>query len=402
MTIQPRKSFPGILPAGLLFLSLLVLLSGLVLLISGSIARIAEGKSVLQELKRPWRELWASAETDTEGGARLVRLEISKDIFISLLDSERILRFASISKDFSAELERLKGRVIGFEAQTTGAIAGSQVIRASDIDASFDNLSSVLDRLTARQIDTFDSLYVFVLVLYVALCIGVGNMALRAARLEERETAAKDFAAALIADTERERARIARELHDGIAQDIAYAKSEIDRFSTLAPDIDMRGLREVLADCLANARSLCVDLRPPALEGHGLVDSLRSLCENVQDRHRLRVRFSAIGVCDPGWDEWRKGLVERIAQEALINAGRHSGSADAELRLVASFPSLFLIVEDHGRGRNGSSEGLGMMGIKERARLLGAEVGWEEAIGGGTKMTLKIPIADHAHEGAKA
>jgi signal transduction histidine kinase len=387
------KYFSKALPAALVSLLVLCLLSGLILLISGSIARIADGKSFLIGLKRPWREIWELAEADMPVDERFSRLEASKASFSSLLRGERISNLARISRDFSTELERLKGMVTTFEAQATGVIALFPATRASDIEASFDRLSSILDGLTARQIGTFNSLYLFVLVLNVALCFGVALAFLRAGHLAERELAAQDFAAALIADAERERARLARELHDGIAQDIAYAKSEIERLSGLSPEVDLRGLREVLANSLASARSLCVDLRPPVLDGLGLVDALRSLCEAMQERHRLRVRFSAIGVRDTECEAERKALVARIAREALVNAARHSGSAEAELRLVASYPSLFLIVEDHGRGRQGSQEGLGMTGIKERARLLGGEAAWEDAAGGGTRMTLRIPMA---------
>ena len=128
----------------------------------------------------------------------------------------------------------------------------------------------------------------------------------------------------------------------------------------------------------------------------GLVDALRSECTLFQEREGIEVRYRADGIPADLHRDVCLGLY-RIAQEGLRNVVRHSGAKRAEVSLLGRGPDVLLTVSDAGKGfeRNGrGGPGIGLAGMEERARLIGAELTIESAPGKGTTITALVPRSE--------
>jgi signal transduction histidine kinase len=207
----------------------------------------------------------------------------------------------------------------------------------------------------------------------------------------------------LRADTvNAERNRMARDLHDtleqqltGIALQIDGAKEEIIRHpaeASTAMDLASQMLRHTRLE----ARRSVWELRSQVLEMHGLETALRSLAESARYPGGPAVEFHASGKDQPllhGADY----QVLRVAQEALANAIKHAGARQVQMHLERNAEGLRLIVQDDGKGIDPSlydkSTGthFGILGMRERATRIGADVSIESRPGKGCTVTLKVP-----------
>jgi two-component system, NarL family, sensor histidine kinase UhpB len=195
---------------------------------------------------------------------------------------------------------------------------------------------------------------------------------------------------------EEERKRIARDLHDEVNQALTALLLRIEAAAHDAPP----ALREELAETkrLANQAmgellDLARQLRPTALDDHGLVAALRTHVRE-QDRHGpARASFWA----DPRVEDLPSEVqvvIYRVAQEALVNAARHSGATRIEVSLEGGGSLVSLLVNDNGSGFAFAEEGkgLGLSGMRERALLVGGRLEIDSRPGKGTTVKLQVPI----------
>jgi signal transduction histidine kinase len=220
---------------------------------------------------------------------------------------------------------------------------------------------------------------------------------------ERRRLGVKDaYAASVVKAQEEERARIAQELHDEPLQTVVHLYRLLDRLAT-APDgraDDMRrGLgeaRRVAEGIAEELRRLARGLRPASLEDLGLVTALRRLVADADGRDELHARLHVEGEprrLDP--------LVElglfRIAQEAVRNVERHARAGHVEVGLRFDPSAVELTVVDDGRGlppavvADGEPHRLGLVGMEERAALLGGRFQIESRPAQGTQVRASIP-----------
>ena len=142
---------------------------------------------------------------------------------------------------------------------------------------------------------------------------------------------------------------------------------------------------------LEEARRSVLDLRAAPLEGRTLPEAMKAMAE--QYFGEVEVRFESVGGARPLARRVEAGLF-RIAQEALTNAARHSGAQHVLLRLVASPKEIELSIEDDGKGFDLSKvprQRYGLIGINERARLLGGTMDLQSDAGVGTRISIRIP-----------
>jgi signal transduction histidine kinase len=215
------------------------------------------------------------------------------------------------------------------------------------------------------------------------------------------------FSALVTKAEDRERRRIARELHDGTGQTLALLIMNLDRIGSSA----VRGhseLRGPVSECarlarqvLEEIRATCYLLHPPTLEEFGLTGALERYIAGFQ-------QLTGIGVACH-LDHQIEGLsseaeiaIFRMAQECLTNVFRHSGSRTAAICLTAVQDRVVLEVKDSGKGisienlmkiRRGESCGVGLRGIRERARSLGGSF---EVSAVGRKTRIRVEIPTHA------
>ncbi|MGW0132818.1 sensor histidine kinase [Streptomyces sp. NPDC003299] len=203
-------------------------------------------------------------------------------------------------------------------------------------------------------------------------------------------------AARVLSAQERERHRVARELHDEVGQTLTAVLLQLRSVADRVPAElreEVGQAQEATRAGLDEIRRIARRLRPAVLEELGLLSALRSLAAEFSG-HGLTVRHDLAADLAPLPGETELVLY-RVAQEALTNTARHSGADRAELRLRAGAAGVELLVRDNGTGAAGAVEGAGISGMRERALLVGADLTVAPAPGGGTDVRLCIPQRPH-------
>jgi PAS domain S-box-containing protein len=196
-----------------------------------------------------------------------------------------------------------------------------------------------------------------------------------------------------------ERRRMARDLHDGAMQDLAYAMAETQIVQTLSQDPELNARIERKIEALRRVerelRSAVYNLRQEEARGVSLVRSVEALAEL---NHQLGPgRKIVIDVGEGFPDELPEAVSKeflRVVQEALTNARRHSGAKTVRVSLRAEEDDLVAEVADDGRGYGPEvAPGLGLVSMRERATVLGGELEVRSKAGEGTIVQLRIPVS---------
>jgi signal transduction histidine kinase len=228
---------------------------------------------------------------------------------------------------------------------------------------------------------------------------------LQAARLEEaerREALRGELLRRVVAAQEAERQRIARELHDETGQALTALGLGLRAVrSRLRQDEDqaernVRQLEGMAAHSLDELHHLIADLRPSHLDDLGLASTLRWYAKDLQSRAPLDIRVEISGEQRP-LSATRTTALFRVAQEALTNVIKHSGAEHAQVRLHFNEREITLEVEDNGHGFEVSAQAIpsrpswGLLGMQERAALLGGRFDIHSNPGHGTCVRVSIP-----------
>lgn len=209
----------------------------------------------------------------------------------------------------------------------------------------------------------------------------------------------------LIKAQETERQRIASELHDHLAQDLATLKLGMDGILERqypSPELVRSTLPELasgLASAIQDIRDLAYGLLPPGLEDLGLVSTLARYCQDIVARHGLAVEFYADGMDGLRLNFQTQINVYRIVQESLANIRKHAQASRVTVRLIHSHPSLIVRIEDDGRGVDLEQrlhefyqlKKMGIWGMRERARLLGGRITFRSKPGKGMRILVELP-----------
>ena len=217
------------------------------------------------------------------------------------------------------------------------------------------------------------------------------------ARLEELSAQRSDLAQKLIATQESTLRHISRELHDEFGQVLTAIGAMLARAGKAAPEgselrADLQEVREVAQATLNNIRSLSQALHPVLLEEQGLESTLDWYVPTVERQTGVTLHYEKTGESFPV--ETAAGVhIYRIVQEALNNVVRHAETKEAWVRLNFSADALELQAEDHGKGfaKDGGQRGIGLVGMRERAELVGGELQVIQREGGGTMVRLRVP-----------
>jgi PAS domain S-box-containing protein len=212
------------------------------------------------------------------------------------------------------------------------------------------------------------------------------------------------FGSGVLQGAEEERQRIARELHDETAQNIAALVLRLQMARRTDDDErrerHLKELHEDLHRASEGVRRILRGLRPPLLEESGLVPALRSHAKSVVGDLDLEVTFDTMDVDHHLSADTRLALY-RIVQEALSNVIRHSDAAGVKIRLADEGDVVTLAIEDDGVGFDprrpepSPGRGLGLLGLMERAAIIGGVARVESTPGEGTRVWVRIPISRH-------
>jgi two-component system, NarL family, sensor histidine kinase UhpB len=219
-------------------------------------------------------------------------------------------------------------------------------------------------------------------------------------RLEEER---REAGSAVLRAQEQERRRLAQDLHDEVNQALTGILLRLEATIGDAPDELRAELRETKAlanQAMEELLALARQLRPTALDDHGLVPALASQVTDFGDRTGIKTSFVRHGAI-PALSDEQQLVVYRITQESLSNIAQHAeaGTVDVELSFVGR---TVLRVCDDGRGftpgyaPNGAPQGrrggLGLSGMRERALLVGGDFSIYSRSGGGTTIELTLGV----------
>jgi signal transduction histidine kinase len=202
-------------------------------------------------------------------------------------------------------------------------------------------------------------------------------------------------------DTERaaleERARLAREIHDGLAQHLWFAKLKFERLAA-SLDEPERPLADEVAQALdtaiVEAREALATMRASLDQDQPFTDMLARTVDDFEERSGLRVDYAASGL-PPSLPPRTQVELLRIIQEALTNVRKHADATLVRVRAGREDGRIVITVTDNGRGfaqEDAFDRGLGLQGMRERARLIGGELLVITELSGGTSVEVRAPL----------
>ncbi len=238
---------------------------------------------------------------------------------------------------------------------------------------------------------------------------------LQAARLEEaerREALRGELLRRVVAAQEAERQRIARELHDATGQALTAlglglrgVSTSLARRDTEQSEKHLRQLEELTTQSLDELRHLIADLRPSHLDDLGLAAALRWYTKNLQNRISFEIQVDIDGEERPLPSAVKIALF-RVAQEALTNIIKYADAKQVRVRLNYGAQEVMLQVEDNGRGFDVEAQAKstrsqwGLLGMQERASLLGGRFDLYSVPGQGTRVQVILPYKPMLEEAA--
>ena len=229
------------------------------------------------------------------------------------------------------------------------------------------------------------------------------RVAERTAELARSHEEMKTVSFELIWAEEKERERIAGELHDQVGQSLLLAKMKLDALADRITDDTLRSsaleASSLVTVSISDIRSLTFRMRPPLLDTAGIDTVLKWLCSSVSSDYDLQVEFA--GECQPASlsVETRYTLYQAV-RELLINAAKHARTQRAQVSLTASDDTIVVSVTDEGIGfdapaailKHIDNGGFGLYNVRQRIEYLGGSCAIESAPGRGTRITLTLPL----------
>ena len=212
----------------------------------------------------------------------------------------------------------------------------------------------------------------------------------------------QQFGVQIIHAQEEERKKLSREIHDGPAQMMANVmlRSELvekvlDQEGAERARVEIKDLRRMVTESLSEVRRIIYDLRPMTLDDLGLVPTVAKFIDNVNDyQEQPEVTFRNLGSKDriPAHMEV---AIFRFIQEAVQNAVKHAKATTISVKMEINKSSVVAIVKDDGRGFDPlttKENSFGLVGMKERVKLLDGDLTIDTKPGKGTLIMLQVPV----------
>ena len=213
----------------------------------------------------------------------------------------------------------------------------------------------------------------------------------------------KEMGQELAMTEERERDRIAAQLHDQVSQRLVLARMKVEALSRnpVTPHLERaaEGVCELLDQTIQDTRSLAAQIRPPLLASAGLEAAVAWLGEELHEQYGLRMELRDDH--EPKAVEYDiRALIFQAIRELLINVAKHAGISQVQVELRREADHLVITVADAGVGfdpgetrlRKARSGGFGLVHIRQKLEYLGGTLRLESHPGGGTRATIRMPL----------
>lgn len=273
-------------------------------------------------------------------------------------------------------------------------------------------LSNGVVCVQSAEVHAFDNSHVETLQALVAQAALALSNAEAFESIRKQQESVRQLNLQILTAQETERARISRELHDGVGQQLTAMKYILETIRSAAKNNDKDKLieridesREFATQIIEELRSISLDLRPTMLDDLGLVPTLEWLARQYTARQEIPVELS----CDLGKANLASEVstvIYRIIQEALGNIGKHAKASKVSVALTSRAKDLHVEIEDDGVGFDTESlpsmqaaDGCsGVLNMKERARFLGGDFRIESTPKIGTKVFVRIPLKENSRK----
>lgn len=201
---------------------------------------------------------------------------------------------------------------------------------------------------------------------------------------------------AVMQGEEKERSRIAKDLHDGVAGMLAAVKMHINSIATDMSEVKytegfQQGMK-LLDESSQEVRKTSHNLMPEVLLQHGLDEAVRRYCNNVSNSSRLKLEYDVIGDTPRFIDSFELS-VYRIVQELLNNIVKHSKASEAIVQLSYQPGILTIAIEDNGIGvskEDGIKDGMGLKSLQSRVKAMNGKIEFESTSGEGFNAYLEF------------
>jgi len=318
---------------------------------------------------------------------------------------EQVVRTRFLIIDQSVQLAKSSSAPSDRQDLWTDQLAKSSL----ETTALAQTMQGVESNLLDRRIGLMRSLFAWIIaILAISFLLSMyllwehyRGLMLELAQRRRAEQNALNLSAQLLNAQDQERRKFARDLHDGLGQNLVAAKMMADSLLNRAPDRQrLAELSALLEEAVVSTRSISHLLHPPLVEELGFISAARSYLEGFSQRTGIKVAFDL-----PELAERLPRDVEltffRILQEALTNVQRHSKSSAAEVKFALNGKTASLDIRDHGIGlppemlrnfyENGTNVGVGLAGMKERVRERGGHLDIRSD-SAGTLVTATLPV----------
>lgn len=291
-------------------------------------------------------------------------------------------------------IDKMNQLYVAFETQQTKGELLQEQVKAQKLEKEKADADLTIAQRTSQLAITIGSL--------LLLLLGGGFFIYRR-RQQEKETIAQvkiaeqqKGLAAVIHAQEEERKRIAKDLHDGIVQQLGGLKLGLQKVLADNQDPDAKKMMHILDGSTQELRDISHRMMPKALSELGLIPAMRDMLENSLEHSGIRFQFETFAIADT--DRFPEAIeisLYRIVQELINNVVKHSGANELSVQLFKAGDQLTLLVEDNGTGFQSPSptSGIGLMNISSRLDTLNGEVNFEPSPEGGTLARVQIPLS---------
>lgn len=203
-----------------------------------------------------------------------------------------------------------------------------------------------------------------------------------------------DKLVATIQGEEKERDRLAKEVHDGVGGTISGIAMQLESEEVLSDEEKIKTLAASLRTAHDDLRNIAHNLSIPSIENNTLVELVTNLLNNVQASHDIKVSLVVFPSDKPlELESQLEIMLYRIAQEAINNVLKHAGASTLDIQITKHESAIQMIVEDDGSGFEGSTDGIGLRNMQERAEALNGKFKVDSRPERGTIITVEVPLS---------
>jgi len=391
-----------------IFVSISLLLQFLFLLSSSQSLRVVdEVRRSYLDLLNEWYVLRLATVDESSGGSVPQAVRSFDAHLESLLGSEAITasarlspRLGQVTRRIRDSWQRAQPQIIpaGVAPGESGRVLAIALL--AQVEHELTELEEPIDEMVRSQERALQTV-LYVLAATILATIGIFWMIEReSVHTRSEAIQIKSLAQSAIGTQEQERARIARALHDSLAQELSLLVLYLGDSEGSVSSGRREEIRDRLVRSVSWLRNLAHELHPAEIEEVGLPAALSSYCDELVTRQGAAVQCTVDESIDFLTHDQAINLY-RIGQEAVTNAIRHSQATKIALSLLDLSDRIVLCVEDNGIGFKtnglrslGPSRGLGLVGMRERSGLIGGQIEFSSSPGEGTRIELFLPKTD--------